>query len=134
MAQSNLDPKRTVQLLMKDALSTLGESIRAEVLAVAASVERNARDQMLPVEASEYGEAEEGSSLEEAQRFFDREVVDQFQQSVHDQHLDTTWPACPRHPNHPLRSGEDSQAWCCPRDGAPVAPLGGLADVVPPAA
>jgi hypothetical protein len=87
---------------------------------------------MQPVDASEYGDAEEGSTVEEAQQFYDREVVDQFQQSVHDQHLDTTWPACPRHPNHPLWYGEDSQSWCCPLDGAAVAPLGGLAGILPP--
>ena len=134
MAQSDLEPERIVALLMRDAVSTLGESVRTEVLAVAASVERSARDQMQPVEASEYGEAEAGSSVEEAQHFYDREVVDQFQQSVHDQHLDTTWPACPRHLNHPLWYGEESQSWCCPRDGVPVVPLGGLAGIGPPAA
>lgn len=133
MSPGKLDPDRTVRLLMKDAVSTLGEEVRAAVYAVAASVEQNARDQMQPVEASEYGEAEEGCSVEEAQRFYDREVVDQFQQSVHDQHLDTTWPACPRHRNHPLWYAEDSQAWCCPHDGVPVAPLGGLAGIDAPA-
>jgi hypothetical protein len=44
MSQSNLDPDRIVRLLMKDAVSTLGEGARAEVLAVAASVERRARE------------------------------------------------------------------------------------------
>jgi hypothetical protein len=133
MPQGDLDSDRTVQLLMRDAVSTLGEAVRAEVLAVAASVERNARDQMLPVPASEYGPAEEGSTVEDAQRFYDREVVDQFQQSVHDQHLDTTWPACPRHRNHPLWYSEDSGSWCCPRDGTPIAPLGGLPAIDAPA-
>jgi hypothetical protein len=134
MAQRDLDPERTLALLTQDAVSTLGEGVRAAVRELAAWVERIARAQMEPVEASEYGAAEEGSTVEEAQRFYDREVVDQFQQSVHDQHLDTTWPACPRHSNHPLWYSEESQSWCCPRDGAVVAPLGGLAGIVPPAA
>jgi hypothetical protein len=47
MAQSNLDPRRIVQLLMKDAVNTIGDSIRAEGLAVAASVERKAQHQRL---------------------------------------------------------------------------------------
>jgi hypothetical protein len=29
-------------------------------------------------------------------------VVDDVQQYIHDTFIDTTWPACPRHPNHPL--------------------------------
>lgn len=64
MSQSNLDPERIVVLLMRDAVSTVGVGIRAEVLEVAAWVERSARAQMQPVEASEYGEAEEGSTVE----------------------------------------------------------------------
>lgn len=132
MSQSKLDPDRTLRLLMKDAVSTLGEGVRAEVLAIAATVEELARELMLPVEASEYGDAEEGSTLEEAQQFYDRKVVDDFQQSVHDTFLDTTWPACPRHRNHPLWYGEDSQSWCCPRDGAALAPLGGLSRLYAP--
>jgi len=31
-----------------------------------------------------------------------RDVVDDVQQYFHDAFVDTTWPACPHHPNHPL--------------------------------
>lgn len=70
-----------------------------------------------------------GESLEEAQRNFDRSVVDGLQEAAHDFFWDTTWPACPLHPNHPLWYSEDRGAWCCPRDGAALAPLGGLASI-----
>ena len=88
---------------------------------------------MEPVEASARWPASPGSSLAEAQAFFDREVVDRFQQDVHDEHWDTTWPACPHHPNHPLWYARDRDAWVCRQTGATVAPLGGLAALRPPA-
>jgi len=122
MSQRTLDTERIVRLLMADAIATLGERARAQVLAVAANMEENARLWL-----------EHGDSLAEVQRSFDREVVDHFQQDVHDEHWDTTWPACPRHPNHPLSYSEDQPAWCCPRDGWAAAPLGHLASRRPPA-
>jgi hypothetical protein len=50
--------------------------------------------------------------------------VDDVQQYFQDTFVDTTWPACPRHPNHPLNFEEG--AWRCPRDRALVARLGEL--------
>lgn len=133
MAQITLDTDRIVRLLLRDAVATLGPRSHAEVLAVAANVEETARIQMEPTEAGQYWKASEGVTLAEAQRFFDREVVEHFQQNVLDQHWDTTWPTCPRHSNHPLWYSEERGAWCCPRDGAPMAPLGGLAAIRAPA-
>ena len=57
--------------------------------------------------------------------------MDDFQQQIHDEHIDTTWPACPRHPNHPLNYSSLSDAWCCPRDGAVISRLGEVRAVVP---
>jgi len=51
-------------------------------------------------------------------------VVEDVQQRLQDEFIDTTWPACPRHSNHPLNYAEG--AWRCSRDGAMVAPLGSL--------
>lgn len=51
-------------------------------------------------------------------------VVEDVQQFFQDTFVDTTWPGCPHHPNHPLDYAEGS--WRCPRDGAVVASLGGL--------
>jgi hypothetical protein len=52
------------------------------------------------------------------------DVVNDVQQYVHDAFLDTTWPSCPYHPNHPLWLADGH--WCCERLGLPVARLGGL--------
>ena len=52
-------------------------------------------------------------------------VIEDVQQRLQDEHIDTTWPACPRHPNHPLDFIDG--AWRCPRDKAAIAGLGELA-------
>ena len=59
-------------------------------------------------------------------------VVEDVQQGLMDMFVDTTWPACPRHPNHPLWFHDD--AWHCERDREPLAPLGGLGQILPPLA
>ena len=52
-------------------------------------------------------------------------LVNDVQQYFQDTSVDTVWPACPRHANHPLwyRDG----AWWCVEDGIAVARLGELA-------
>jgi hypothetical protein len=54
--------------------------------------------------------------------------VNDVQQYFHDTFVDTTWPACPRHPRHPLwyRAG----SWWCVQDGVAVASLGELTPAV----
>ena len=89
-----------VRLLADDVRATLGE-------------------QYVPVAwsfAAQVGE------LEVADR--SSKCVEDVQQYFQDTLVDTTWPACPRHPNHPLNYEEGS--WRCPRDGAAVARLGEL--------
>lgn len=49
---------------------------------------------------------------------FEQWLVDEVQQRLHDEFLDTTWPACPLHPNHPLWYSEGW--WRCPHAGAIV--------------
>src|SRR5262245_22627679 len=51
-------------------------------------------------------------------------VVEEVQQEIHDLFIDTTWPTCPFHPNHPLWLGNGY--WVCAQNGVRVAPLGGL--------
>jgi hypothetical protein len=53
------------------------------------------------------------------------DVVDDVQQYFHDARVDTTWPACPHHPNHPLWFSDGW--WRCARTDEPVARLGALA-------
>lgn len=56
-------------------------------------------------------------------------LVEHVQQEFHDLFIDTTWPACPRHPNHPLWYREG--AWWCERDAVAIASLGGLRPAPP---
>jgi hypothetical protein len=127
MSRNTLDTESIVQLLMADAVATLGEDVRSDVLATAGNAADNAYRRMQPTEATHDWPAREGESVEEAQRAYDLEVVEQFQEVVQEVYWNTTWPACPRHPNHPLWYSEDQHAWCCPRDGAALASLGALA-------
>ena len=122
MSQSKLDTTRVVQLLLRDALPTLGERARAEVLRLAANHERRAGEWI-----------ESGQSVEEAQRGFEAAVVEGLQESAHDLYWDTTWPACPRHTHHPLWYDNGRQVWRCQQDPAIVAHLGRLADLDIPA-
>lgn len=52
-------------------------------------------------------------------------VAEDVQQDFHDLRLDTTWPTCPHHANHPLWL-EDGW-WCCNALNERVARLGQLA-------
>ena len=67
--------------------------------------------------------ADVATFVDEPGRFVDK-VVEDVQQRLQDEFIDTTWPACPRHPNHPLDYA--AGAWRCPRDGEVVASLGSL--------
>ena len=120
MSHGMLNTERIVRLLTEDAVRTLGERARTEVRSVATNMEENARVWL-----------EQGDNLAAVQRDFNREVVDHFQQDVHDDHWDTTWPACPRHPNHPLWYDDRREAWYCPRNGEALARLGELASLRP---
>ena len=51
-------------------------------------------------------------------------VVDEVQQLFHDTFVDTTWPACPHHPNHPL--WYSAGWWRCDAILEPIARLGAL--------
>ena len=122
MSQGNVDTQRVVQLLLRDAIPTLGERARAEVLRLATNYEELALEWI-----------RNGESLAEAQRSFDRSVVDGLQEVAHDLFWDTTWPTCPRHTGHPLGFDEQRAAWFCPRDGSKIAPLGELGGLRRPA-
>jgi hypothetical protein len=51
-------------------------------------------------------------------------VVENVQQDFHDLLVDTTWPRCPLHPNHPLWL--HSGYWLCEQNSFRVAALGDL--------
>src|SRR5438034_5088833 len=57
------------------------------------------------------------------ERFVEK-VVEDVQQRLHDDWVDTVWPRCPRHGTHPLWFHDG--AWFCDKDRVPVAQLGAL--------
>ena len=59
--------------------------------------------------------------------YFVEYVVEQIQQDMHDLFIDTQWPACPRHPHHPMWYHDDY--WWCSTDGAAIVQLGELSRV-----
>src|SRR5687767_1519874 len=100
MTRKDRDIERVTRLLRRDIATTLGPEHEAIVDQLAAIV----------LELDILGVTEK--------------VVEDVQQYFQDNFVDVTWPACPRHPNHPLEFRPD--VWYCPRDGLTVAPLGEL--------
>jgi hypothetical protein len=110
-----LDTDTITQLLLQDAIPTLGDRARDEVLRLSDNYQELALEWI-----------ENGDSIAEAQLSVERSIVEGLQQTAHDAFWDTTWPACPRHRRHPLWYDEKRRAWCCHQDAAVIAPLGGL--------
>lgn len=57
---------------------------------------------------------ENGRTFIDDEAAFAQWLVDDVQQYFHDTYVDTTWPPCPRHPNHPLWFVNGW--WCCADD------------------
>jgi hypothetical protein len=55
---------------------------------------------------------------------YEERVVADVQQTLHDDFIDSTWPACPQHPNHPLWFS--GGWWRCVASAMAVAELGRL--------
>jgi hypothetical protein len=101
-AVTDEDEARVVSLLRLDVEATVGPGYDADIVEFAARTRLFAHD---------------------PERYVG-EVVDGVQQHLHDSHVDTTWPACPLHPNHPLWFSDGH--WHCERSKTPVARLGEL--------
>ena len=56
--------------------------------------------------------------------YFIEYVVEQVQQDMHDSFADISWPACPRHPHHPMWYSDGH--WRCATDKVPIVALGEL--------
>lgn len=95
------DAARLVGLLEQDLVATVGERFVSIAAAEAARVRLFAE------------------TLTE----FEQRVVDDVQQRMHDEFIDTSWPPCPRHPRHPLWYA--AGFWHCPHGGI-IAALGEL--------
>lgn len=59
---------------------------------------------------------------------FAERLIGDVQQEFHDTFVDTTWPHCPAHPNHPLWF--DDGVWRCNAGGTGFAALGDLGTVL----
>lgn len=94
---------KAVALLTQDVVSTLGPAYAAVVTASATNIRE---------------------FVDHDYEYFIQRVAEEVQQEFHDCFIDTTWPACPRHPNHPLWFHDGS--WCCEQDGVAIARLGEL--------
>ncbi|MGB2716679.1 MAG: hypothetical protein WBC51_21025 [Vicinamibacterales bacterium] len=57
---------------------------------------------------------------------YKQRVVDDVQQWFHDAFIDTSWPTCPYHPNHPLWLSDGW--WRCEQSWTAVAKLGALGE------
>ena len=101
-AISPADVDRVVRLLQHDLVETVGSGHEVVVTEAAARLRLFSED---PAD-------------------FEQRVVEDVQQRLHDTFVDTSWPACPEHLNHPLSYAEGS--WRCEKSGKRVAALGGL--------
>jgi hypothetical protein len=99
---SQTDADRVARLLGHDLLETIGRGHESAI------EEAISRIRMFADEPAD----------------FEQRVVDDLQQFLHDMFVDTSWPACPEHPNHPLRYSDGW--WKCAYSGRRVAPLGSL--------
>lgn len=99
---SDADEAEAIRLLISDVSATIGNGHDESIREIAAQV-RTFRD-----DPADYRQT----------------VVDDVQQYFHDVFIDTTWPRCPLHPNHPLwlHAGH----WICEKDRVVVARLGEL--------
>lgn len=113
------DVERAVALVARDLTATLGYPpetadgvARREALAAAELMNQWPDDQVsLPL-------------------FLSR-VVEETQQWLQDTFLDTTWPACPEHGNHPLwLDDEETPGWACPSSNTTVCRVGELGTLV----
>lgn len=118
MTSRPFDSDSIVRLLERDVVHTLGPQYLTVVHSLAANVHRLALEWMEP---DEDGDA---CNVDEAQASYERKVVEDVQQYFHDVFVDITWPACSRHPHHPLwfRDG----AWWCEADDVALFQLGDL--------
>ena len=99
---SQADADRLARLLAQDLLETIGRGHESAVEESVARIRLFADDP----------------------ENFEQRVVDDVQQWLHDTFVDTSWPACPEHPNHPLWYSDGW--WKCERSGRRAASLGGL--------
>jgi hypothetical protein len=126
----DVDTHRIPALLADDITATIGETY----LSLLRGIVKRAYELVAePVAHSDDlnrtgPQSERFRDDEEAQAIFDWKVIEDFQQGIHDEHIDTTWPTCPRHTRHPLTFDHEHKMWRCPMDSTLAFPLGALAN------
>jgi hypothetical protein len=99
---SDEDQERVVHLLEMDVSATVGGDHKHEIIEAATRIR---------VFADAPGD-------------YEQRVVDDVQRWFHDTFVDTSWPRCPYHSNHPLWFSDGW--WRCEQSETPVAKLGAL--------
>ena len=113
------DIAQAVALLSRDLSATLG--LPSETAEAVARREAIAAAEIM----NEWDEDEVSWPL------FLARVVEEVQQWLHDTFIDTTWPRCPQHANHPLWLNDDESAgWACAATNTTVCPVGQLGMIV----
>jgi hypothetical protein len=109
MSVTNDDAERAVILILRDVTATIGVG-QEEVVRFTASHHRQYCDDY---------DTYVGQVAEDVQQYF------------HDTYISSTWPTCPRHPNHPMwiSSNSDGLNWYCERDGEAIAKVGELGSI-----
>lgn len=104
----------------REYLASAGDSAFDQIVrAIAADVRTTLGETYLRIVWSFAADARKLDNHDPSWRF-----IENVQQYFQDTFVDTTWPACPRHPNHPLDHADGF--WNCPRDHTAVARLGEL--------
>jgi crotonobetainyl-CoA:carnitine CoA-transferase CaiB-like acyl-CoA transferase len=110
---------------------TFSPALRLVISALAAALKRDVADTVGDVHAALVdGAVAAGREYISDEDRLAQHVVDEVQQYFHDMFVDTTWPACPRHPNHPLWF--ENGWWRCTRDDVAIVRLGELGTISKP--
>jgi len=123
-----IDSQRVPSLLAIDVARTLGDDLVPRIAEIVDIARELALEPAAHRDDPEHVGVHEAQFLSpsEAQEFFDHKVIDDFQQLVHDEFIDTAWPAYPLHHRHPMDFDHQRKVWRCPTTGVVVAPLGAL--------
>ena len=103
------DEERAVGLILRDVTATIGAG-HEELVKSTASHQRRYCD---------------------TYDIYVGQVAGDVQQHFHDTHISSAWPACPRHPNHPMwiRCHTNGLSWYCERDGEAIVSVGDLGSI-----
>jgi hypothetical protein len=103
LAITDEDVARTVALVLADVVTTIGPG----------------HEELVRANAERLREF-----IDDDPHYYFQRVVEDTQQDLHDEFIDTDWPRCPLHGRHPLWLGEGG--WWCEQDHVLIAPVGQL--------